>query len=123
MKPKKKRDKMESTPNDDRMREMLLQAKANPKPNPLIDYMKWDNLMLVVEQINSYTEPDNGDAFCFNVTMDADKCEIHSTPESKMGYTTIVSNEHGATFIEVVYLAVLKFIEWHNKQPIKKNGN
>ncbi len=76
----------------------------------------WNWLMPVIDKINSFTEPDNDDAFMFNVTINAALCEIHSTPESKRGFEEIVCNEHGATSIEYVYLAIVDFIKWYNKQ-------
>ena len=68
----------------------------------------WEWLMEVVNKINSFQE--NG-IFTYGVTISPEKCVI----ERPTRYGDM-KNEHGATLIEMVYLTIVEFIEWYNKE-------
>lgn len=71
----------------------------------------WEWLMEVVNKINSFEE--NG-VFTYGVIIAPEACVI----ERPTQYGNI-ENEHGATLIEMVYLTIVEFIEWYNKE-VKK---
>ena len=75
----------------------------------------WNWLMEVVEKINSFNEPDNEDAFTYNVIIRADRCQIVTCEDSVLGYSVIVDNDNGTSLIEMAYQTIVEFIKWHNE--------
>jgi len=69
----------------------------------------WDWLMPVVEKINNILDDD--DEFVYSVNIHPSKVTIYYENYDRI----FVSNEHGSTTREMLYLAVVKFIEKYNK--------
>lgn len=92
---------------EDEWSEMLVEQDYC-KAEDLKFHKDWNWLMPVVEKINGFTD-ENG-LFLYEVNINASRCEI----ERPTGLGNIV-NEHGASTIEMVYIAVVEFIEWHNQ--------
>ncbi len=68
----------------------------------------WDWLMPVVEKINHLT--DDNDKFLYNFTITGSWCEVAYTN----GEGDFINNEHGGTFVEMIYLTVVEFIKQYN---------
>jgi hypothetical protein len=77
-------------------------------PKELLYHFSWDWIMEVVEEINHKGDEDEG--FFYNFVIHPNECYVQYDGE------TVVSNQHGATFIGLVYYTVLEFIKWYNKQ-------
>jgi len=72
-------------------------------------HISWDWLMPVVEKINNILDDD--DEFVYSVNIHPSKVTIYYENYDRI----FVSNEHGSTTREMLYLAVVKFIKKYNK--------
>lgn len=68
----------------------------------------WDWLMPVVDSINNILDDD--DEFIYSVNIHPSKVTIYFYQRD-----VFVSNEHGRTTKEMLYLAVVEFIKQHNE--------
>jgi hypothetical protein len=82
----------------------------------IIDYVKyseqWNWLMPVVEKINGIVEDQGSYESAYTVTIRPDYVLIWSSENIE----EIVKQEHGGTFIEMTYLAIVEFIKWYNEK-------
>lgn len=77
---------------------------------PIGDFSNsWDWLMPVVEKINNILDDD--DEFVYSVNIHPNMVTIYCENYDHI----FVSNEHGGTMKEMLYLAVVKFINQHNE--------
>ncbi len=79
-------------------------------PDEMKYYKEWNWLMPVVEKINYLT--DDNYKFLYNFTITGSWCEVTYTN----GEGGFINNEHGATFVEMIYLTVVEFIKWYNQK-------
>jgi len=76
---------------------------------PIGDFSNsWDWLMPVVEKINNILDDD--DEFVYSVNIHPSKVTIYFYQRD-----VFVSNEHGSTMKEMLYLSVVEFIKQHNE--------
>jgi hypothetical protein len=71
-------------------------------------HKSWDWLMPVVERINNILDDD--DEFVYSVNIHPSKVTIYFYQRD-----VFVSNEHGSTMKEMLYLSVVEFINQLNK--------
>lgn len=71
----------------------------------------WNELMPVLDRIESLTAEDGRGVVNFVVTQDSVYCVI------SQGGEAIIADYQGETRIECTYGAILKFIKWHNQDP------
>ena len=76
---------------------------------PIGDFSNsWDWLMPVVEKINNILDDD--DEFVYSVNIHPSEVTIYFYQRD-----VFVSNEHGSTMKEMLYLSVVEFIKQHNE--------
>lgn len=77
----------------------------------------WDWLMPVVEKIGGITDVDGHPLVEMSITYNS--CSFAygeaELPEGATFGEGAVYNEHGATLLEMVYLAVVEFVQWYNE--------
>lgn len=87
----------------------VYQTKRGPYHLENLSYhLSWDWLMDVVEKINNILDDD--DEFVYSVNIHPSKVTIYFYQRD-----VFVSNEHGSTMKEMLYLSVVEFINQLNK--------
>lgn len=87
---------------------ILISRFINEKNSFTLNYHNsWNSLMPVVDKINNIQDEEHQFLFFFEITPNC--CNVFKRGDK------VVSNEHGATFIEMVYITVVLFIEWYNE--------
>ena len=73
--------------------------------------------MSVLEKIGGIKNPQNEDEFLYNWTLTQSYCSIESNIiNGGLGEGEIVRNNHGGSLAQMIYVTVVQFIKWYNKQ-------
>ena len=71
----------------------------------------------VAEKINSILSTHNEGRFAYRLVIGPDFITIWSNDEEK----EILTQKHGSTFIEMIHIALIEFIDWYNKANLNLN--